>query len=62
MKDYVKGHKKPRKLRSTKNPSGRNRKNKLRRDFYSDVSKRKDQVENINEDQDTGPFDPHEYL
>jgi len=53
-------------LRSIKNPKGVDRKNRLKRDFESDISIVKDRaMNNINERQwsdDDGSNDPYDYL
>lgn len=66
MKDYLKESQPEeieqlKKLKSERNPTGRNRKNRLNRNFYSDISKRKDQVLNVCRDSQE-PWEPHDYL
>jgi len=66
IKDYLPNtRKKPGNgLRSVNNPTGRNRKNRLDRDFDSDISIARDQILNRNRENNPqqGPIDPHEYL
>ena len=68
-KDYIRpgyGDGKEDIIRSLKNPRGRDRRNRLKRDFDDDISIRKDQARMRSLERqwqdDSGSFDPHEYL
>ena len=66
IKDYLPNTRKKQGngLRSVNNPTGRNRKNRLDRDFESDISIARDQILNRNREDNPqhGPIDPHEYI
>jgi len=67
MKDWVKqDERKNNGIRGIRNPGGADRKNRLKRDFESDISIVKDQARNRFKERqwsdDNGSFDPHDYL
>jgi hypothetical protein len=66
-KDWLKPGKKEdqprqRKLKSNRHPSGRDRKNRLNRNFDEDISIKHDRDRMKNNEGGGGSFDPHEYL
>lgn len=69
MKDYIKDYQPEdefpeQKLRSVNNPTGHNRRNRLNRDFDSDISVRRDQAVNrFKENDESGEaWEPHDYI
>lgn len=69
MKDYLQETESEeltplKKLRCNRNPTGKNRTNRLKRDFHSDISIRKDQVQNrfYGNETSTEGWNPHDNL
>lgn len=66
MKDWIRPNVReekpePKHIRSESRPDGRDRKNRIDRDFSDDISIRQDQIR-IKNHQEAEPVNPHDYL